>query len=342
MLDCKEEFYKLLGDINALRKDEGTKSCRLSEKRKNDMHRKICGLVAKAAGYQTYPNNEVTFDDVEGCADAKEKLKRLAWWKNPDNDHLLLFEECRDCTKRENLILFGPSGVGKISISVARTYQLTSFPHIVIWGSGNLSGKTMLGKAFANERGAKLFYLPSTCLVRMDVWEKRRLLSLVIEAAYAMTPSVIFLDEEAGAPLSSLLNNYAPGCEELATLIKADWKAEYDVTFIAATSQPHSFDDWALNRLASGGSNADTDCYYIPSPDLPALEASLPCCASNESLNELARKTNELTYYDDLDQLLKKLKKEDKWFINHADMCVHLKAMALSRQPRALRSGRQL
>lgn len=34
-----------------------------------------------------------------------------------------------------------------------------------------------------------------------------------------------FAGEEAGAPLSSLLNNYAPGCVSLATFIKADhWK----------------------------------------------------------------------------------------------------------------------
>ena len=120
MLDSKEEFYKSLDCIRALRKGGGTKSSRLSENQKNDMHRKICGLIAKAAGYPIYPDNGVTFDDVEGCVGVKEKLNRLAWWKNPDPDHLDLFEEeCRDGTKRENLLLFGPPGVGEISIFVA-------------------------------------------------------------------------------------------------------------------------------------------------------------------------------------------------------------------------------
>ena len=39
------------------------------------MYRKVCGLISIAAGFPIDPNNEITFDEIEGCMKVKEELK---------------------------------------------------------------------------------------------------------------------------------------------------------------------------------------------------------------------------------------------------------------------------
>ena len=136
-----------------------------------------------------------------------------------------------------------------------------------------------MGKSIAYESRARLIYIQTRQLARLDVWGKRRLMHVAVDAANALEPSVIFIDE-VETSLSDVLNEMLErrGCHELRSLLKADWHCGRgdDVTFITATNKPHLLHENTLLKLYRHCYGASAFCYYMPSPNQSALEIGLP------------------------------------------------------------------
>ena len=134
-----------------------------------------------------------------------------------------------------------------------------------------------MGKSIAHESGARLIYIQTRELALLDVWGKRRLMHVAVDAANALEPSVIFIDE-VETPLHKVLNDMAKECHHLRSFLKADLHRDRgdDVTFITATNQPHLLDRNALLKLYCHCYGAQALCFYMPSPNQSDLEISLP------------------------------------------------------------------
>lgn len=136
-----------------------------------------------------------------------------------------------------------------------------------------------MGKSIAYESGARLIYIQTRVLARLDVWGKRNLMFVAVAAANALEPSVLFIDE-VETSLSDVLNEMVEprGCHVLLSLLKADFHSGRgdDVTFITATNQPHLLHRNTLEKLYCHCYGASALCYYMPSPNQSALEIGLP------------------------------------------------------------------
>ena len=145
MLDDKEEFNKLQNDIYALSKDGDTKSRRVHERQEDDMHHKICALITIAAGYSIEPDNEINFNDVEGCVDVKKELRDLVGLATLRLTQPSLFRDRHYDRKRQNVIILGPPGVGEF-FSLESVRNITLLLSNVIWRLGTPQARLCWGR----------------------------------------------------------------------------------------------------------------------------------------------------------------------------------------------------
>jgi len=161
-------------------------------------------------------NQTVSFDDIQGCDEAKKELEELvSFLKDPKRFH--------DMGARlpRGALLVGPPG----------------------------TGKTMLAKAIAKEAGVKFFYCSGSEFDEMFVGVGSRRVRELFAAAKANSPSLIFIDEvdALGGKRSSRDQSYSRMTLNQLLAEMDGFSSSDEVVVLGATNTPDSLDK-ALTR----------------------------------------------------------------------------------------------
>jgi len=198
-------------------------------------------------------------DDIAGLEFAKKCINELIVWPMSRPD---IFTGPRALPR--GLLLFGPPG----------------------------TGKTMIGKAIANQSGATFFYISSSSIASKWAGESEQLIRTLFAVAAAKQPSVIFIDE-----IDSMLTKRRDGDSGFRRAIKTEFMVRLDgmssssddsILIIGATNCPHTLDEAIRRRFVKR--------LYIP---LPATETRA------EFMKHALRDTKHELTSDEFDRIAK-------------------------------------
>ena len=173
---------------------------------------------------------DVKWSDIAGLDFAKKTIKELIILPlmRPD-----IFQGIR--TPPKGVLLFGPPG----------------------------TGKTMIGKAIANESKSTFFSISSSTLTSKWVGESEKMVRTLFALAAIHQPSVVFVDE-----IDSLLCARSENEQEGSRKLKTEFMVQFGGTrsekqdrilIIGATNRPDELDEAIRRRLEKR--------LYIPLPD---------------------------------------------------------------------------
>ncbi|EAR92505.2 AAA family ATPase (macronuclear) [Tetrahymena thermophila SB210] len=188
----------------------------------------------------------VKWEDIAGLSSAKESVKETIVWPmlNPQ-----IFTGIRAPPK--GLLLFGPPG----------------------------TGKTMIGKAIANQSGSTFFSISASSLTSKYIGEGEKMVKILFKLAEMRQPSVIFIDE-----IDSLLCARQENENEASRRIKTEFlvqmegatsREEVRLLLIGATNRPQELDDAVRRRFVKK--------LYIPLPNMVAREQLIRRVIERES-----------------------------------------------------------
>eukprot|EP01133_Synstelium_polycarpum_P013332 gene13332-15678_t len=191
-----------------------------------------------------------TWSDIAGLEDVKSQIKEMATYPllRPD-----IFKGLRNPPK--GLLLFGPPG----------------------------TGKTMIGKAVANEVNATFFSISASALTSKWIGDGEKMVRALFAVARCYLPSVIFIDE-----IDSLLTARTEGENEASRRMKTEFLIQWDgvsgnnddrMLLIGATNRPEELDEAARRRM--------TKRIYIPLPE-PIARSTLIKRLLSEEKNSLS------------------------------------------------------
>ncbi|MFC7199051.1 CDC48 family AAA ATPase [Halospeciosus flavus] len=195
---------------------------------------------------------DVTWNDVGGLADTKERLRETVQWPLEYEDVF----EAMDLESAKGVLLYGPPG----------------------------TGKTLLAKAVANESQSNFISVKGPELLNKFVGESEKGVREIFEKARSNAPTVVFFDEidaiaaergrgagdsQVGERVVSQLLTELDGIEDLE-----------DVVVIATTNRPDLIDS-ALLRPGRLDRHV-----HVPVPDDEAREAILEVHTRNKPLAE--------------------------------------------------------
>lgn len=156
-------------------------------------------------------------------------------------------------------------------------------------------GKTLIGKAIANESGATFFSISSSSLTSKWIGEGEKLVRALFAVADYRAPSVVFIDE-----VDSMLTQRKADENDASRRIKTEFLVQLDgagnsrkgqVLVIGATNVPWELDDAAKRRFVKK--------LYIPLPEAVAREAlirtllkEIKHTLSDKDISKLTQKTD--------------------------------------------------
>eukprot|EP01114_Cavostelium_apophysatum_P023607 TRINITY_DN8946_c0_g1_i2.p1 TRINITY_DN8946_c0_g1~~TRINITY_DN8946_c0_g1_i2.p1 ORF type:complete len:682 (-),score=186.35 TRINITY_DN8946_c0_g1_i2:42-2024(-) len=192
--------------------------------------------------------SKTTWDDIAGLEYAKQTVFEMIILplKMPQ-----LFKGLREPSK--GLMLFGPPG----------------------------TGKTMIGKAIANESSSTFFSISASTVTSKWIGEGEKMVKTLFGVARTKMPAVIFVDE-----IDSLLSKRAENENEASRRIKTEFLVQLDgakvdkandrILIIGATNRPQDLDEAVRRRL--------TKRLYIPLPDQKARKHLIKIlCAKSDT-----------------------------------------------------------
>ncbi|GAM18136.1 hypothetical protein SAMD00019534_013110 [Acytostelium subglobosum LB1] len=201
-----------------------------------------------------------SWNDIAGLQDVKKQIKEIATLPllRPD-----IFKGLRNPPK--GILLFGPPG----------------------------TGKTMIGKAIANDVNATFFSISASSLTSKWIGDGEKMVRALFAVARCYLPSIIFIDE-----IDSLLTQRSDGENEASRRIKTEFLVQWDgvscnaedrMLLIGATNRPEELDEAARRRLVKR--------LYIPLPEYIARYQLIQHLVSKEH--------NEMTE-DDIQRVAEK------------------------------------
>jgi fidgetin-like protein 1 len=156
-------------------------------------------------------------------------------------------------------------------------------------------GKTLIGKAIANESGATFFSISSSTLTSKWIGEGEKLVRVLFAVASYRQPSVVFIDE-----IDSILTQRKTDENEASRRMKTEFLIQLDgtgtsgqgrVLVIGATNRPQELDEAARRRF--------TKRLYIPLPELLDREELIRSLLktnhhilSDDEVHKLAKETD--------------------------------------------------
>uniref|UniRef100_A0A7S4BN56 Vesicle-fusing ATPase n=1 Tax=Chrysotila carterae TaxID=13221 RepID=A0A7S4BN56_CHRCT len=220
--------------------------------------------ASQSHGAVVHEKPNVHWDDVAGLDDAKAALQEAVVLP-------LRFPQLFTGERKpwRGILLYGPPG----------------------------TGKTHLAKAVATEVDATFFSISSSDLVSKWVGESEKQVRTLFEAAEAMSPSIIFIDE-VDALTSTRSDDESDASRRLKNeLLVRMSNVKEKVLVLGATNVPWSLDPAVRRRFERR--------IYLPLPETPAREAMLkihlgrtPHTLSASQLAAIARKTEGMSGAD--------------------------------------------
>lgn len=155
------QIFDLERDLAAAKAKLGEDENAKDDKSKNALKGCSSELISKIES-NIIDKSSVTMDDIAGHEFAKKCVNELIVWPMSRPD---IFTGLRALPR--GLLLFGPPG----------------------------TGKTIIGKAIANQSGATFFYISASSIASKWAGESEQLVRTLFAVASAKQPSVIFIDE---------------------------------------------------------------------------------------------------------------------------------------------------
>jgi transitional endoplasmic reticulum ATPase len=186
-------------------------------------------------GIQILEKSKITFKDVAGLNDVKEKIKDLIItpFLYPD---------------------------------VAKKWKVRTGGGVLVFGPPG-TGKTLLAKAVAGELDADFFYVKASDIMSKWVGESEKTIAELFKRARSSSKAVIFIDE-----IDALIPNRTGQSSTVMARVVPQFLAEMDgidskndrILLMAATNIP-----WTLDPAVLRPGRFDFKC-YIPQPDFEA------------------------------------------------------------------------